>query len=165
MAETGQRNALHWRKVQLRPLVARKVLIMSKNKKTVAEATNVETTEAAPAKRERAFPKAVINITVTLSGTSGVTDDQVAAAISLGPNEDPAISVASVEKALRAGLAAAAKSGTMKLRRAKSSGNLVASLPINGAAVTVCPKGQVEKRSDEDRTADALAAFGAALEG
>lgn len=117
------------------------------------------TTEAAPV-REREFPQAVINITVTLSGTSALTDEALAQAISLDVNEEAAVTVASVEKALKGAISAAAKSGTLKLRRAKSTGNLVASLPIKGALVTVCPKGTVEKRTEEDRQREALAAFG-----
>jgi len=129
-------------------------------KKSVATEMAAPAAESTEIVRERQFPNATVNITVTLSGTSALSDEALAAAISLGVNEEAAISVASLEKALRSAIATAAKSGTLKLRRAKSSGNLVASLPINGASVTVCPKGTVAKRTDEDRAREALAAFG-----
>ena len=126
-------------------------------KKTVA--TEVAPTTTDQNHRERKFPKATINVAVTLSGTSGLTDEQIAASLGLGPNEDPAVTSASVEKAIRAALATACGSGTMKLRRAQS-GNLYASIPLNGAEVVVTAKRAVSKRTDEDKAADAAAFFG-----
>jgi len=127
-------------------------------KKTTTVATEVApTTEAS--RREIRFPKATINVAVTLSGTSGLTDEQVAASLGLGPNEDPAVTAASVEKAIRAALSTSCGSGTMKLYRAKS-GNLYASIPLNGAEVVVTAKRAVAKRSDDQKAADAAAFFG-----
>jgi len=126
-------------------------------KKTVA--TQVAPTTENGTRRDITFPKATINLSVTLSGTAGLTDEQVAASLGLGPNEDPAVTAASVEKAIRAALSTACGSGTMKLYRAKS-GNLYASIPLNGAEVVVTAKRAVAKRSDADKAADAAAFFG-----
>ena len=129
-------------------------------KKTVANQTQ---TAQKSEPKVVVFPKATINIQVTLGGTSGVTDEQIAAALGLGPNQDPAVSSASVEAAIKKALSGAAGSGTLKLRRA-STGNLIASVPLNGAAVEVTAKRESPRRSDDEKAADAAAFFGLGLD-